>query len=80
MRTVLETKPRSRLSGGELKQLRRDGFVPVSISTRGDVTQQCTVSRQELANVLSRYGASALIELRATGSDSTILVIARSRS
>jgi len=65
------------MSGGALRQLRLEGFIPASISTRGEATQQCSVSRQKLTDILSRYGDSALIELQGTEEGGSVLVISR---
>jgi large subunit ribosomal protein L25 len=67
------------MTGGELNKLRRDGFIPASISSRGHETQQCTVSRQKLETILRAYGSSALIELQAQGASRNVLAIARAR-
>src|SRR5689334_11580896 len=77
MRTVLEYSARTQMSGGALSQLRRDGFIPASISKRGEDTQQCTVSRQKLEGILHGHGGSALIELQLPGESRSMLVIAR---
>ena len=50
------------LSGGALNQLRKDGFIPVSVSARSEDTQHGSVSRKQLEVILGQYGASALIE------------------
>jgi large subunit ribosomal protein L25 len=65
------------MTGGELNQLRRDGFIPATISTRGEATQQCTVNRQQLASILRQHGASALIEVSGTAEGGNVLVISR---
>jgi large subunit ribosomal protein L25 len=77
MRTTLQTKARSKMSGSELKQLIKDGFIPASVSTRGEDTLHCSVSQQKLMDVLAKYGASALIELQGDGDAKGRLVIAR---
>jgi large subunit ribosomal protein L25 len=77
MRTILESTVRHRMSGGALQQMRREGFIPASVSARGAATQHCSVSRQKLAEILSRYGASALIELQGTDEGGSVLVISR---
>ena len=77
MRASLASTVRHRMSGGALQQLRREGFIPASISARGEATQHCSVPRQKLTEILSRYGASALIELQGTEEGGSVLVISR---
>jgi large subunit ribosomal protein L25 len=77
MRTILASTVREPMSGGQLNQLRRDGFIPATISTRGEATQNCTVNRQKLAYILRQYGDSALIEVEGTAAGGSVLVISR---
>src|SRR5437016_330028 len=77
MRTVLDASVRPRLSGGALNQLRKDGFIPVSVSARAEDTQHGSVSRKQLEVILGQYGASALIEIKWPETAKKVLVIAR---
>src|SRR5258708_37760035 len=77
MRKSLETKPRGKMSNGEINQMRKEGFVPVSLSTRGEETQHYSVSRQGLADILRSQGASAIIELNGTSNKGAVLSISR---
>ena len=77
MRTVLDASVRPRLSGGALNQLRKDGFIPVSVSARAEDTQHGSVSRKQLEVILGQYGASALIEIKWPDAAKKVLVIAR---
>ncbi len=77
MRTVLESKVRERMTGGELKNMRRDGFIPATISTRGGATQSCVVNRDQLMNILHAHGDSAIIEVQGTAEGGSVLVIPR---
>src|SRR5579872_421840 len=77
MRTILDSTARHRMSGGALRQMRQDGFIPASVSARGAATQHCSISRQQLTDILHRYGDSALIELQGTAEEGSVLVISR---
>src|ERR1044071_8016682 len=77
MRKTLEIQPRNAMTKGQLKQLRRDGLVPASISMRGKETKHCAVPSQKLADILRNQGNSAIIELEGTGEKGTVLAISR---
>ena len=77
MRKTLDTQPRPETTKGKLRQLRRDGLIPASISMRGKETKHCVVPSQKLAEILRNQGASAIIELKGTGEKGTVLAISR---
>jgi large subunit ribosomal protein L25 len=77
MRMTLEAKSRGRLSGAEIAELRRQGFIPASISIRGEETRHCSISRDKLAAILREQGQSAIIELQSADGASNALVISR---
>lgn len=77
MRMTLQTRTRGRLTGSEMSGLRREGFIPASISTRGEATRHCSVSQEKLAAILQSHGQSAIIELQSEDGASDGLVISR---
>ena len=48
---------------GELNQLRRDGFVPVSVQHKGMPTAHYQLEAKPLDEFIRRYGEAALVEL-----------------
>lgn len=65
------------MTGSAMAALRREGFIPVSISERGEPTQHCSVSRQKLSDILRNHGNSAIIELQGLAGAPNCLVISR---
>jgi large subunit ribosomal protein L25 len=74
---TLDAKSRGRLTGAELNRLRREGYIPATISIRGEETRHCSVSRDKLAAILKSHGQSAIIELQSEDGLSRALVISR---
>lgn len=77
MRTTLASHKRAGMTGADLKRLRREGYIPATISTRGGTTQHCSVSLQKLTHILANHGASALIEIEGSDEAGGVLVISR---
>ena len=77
MSTKLQSIPRSSMTGGELTKLRKDGYIPASISTRGATTMHCSVNRDQLLEILQTHGRSAIIEIDGTEQSGSVLVISR---
>jgi large subunit ribosomal protein L25 len=65
------------MTGGEIKNMRLGGFIPATISTRGGETQSCVVNHDQLTEILSAHGNSAIIEIKGTAEGGSVLVIPR---
>src|SRR5437879_869541 len=78
MRARLDAQPRPPLSRGGIKQLRREGKTPVSISSRGQETRHFSVPAQALGEILAKGGKSAMIDLQIEGAKKPVMVVARS--
>jgi large subunit ribosomal protein L25 len=63
MRYQLKAKPIETLTKGELKQLRKDGFVPISIQHRGQETLHLQEEAKPLDDFIRQHGESALIDM-----------------
>ncbi len=61
---------RAAMTKGEVKQLRRDGMVPASISIRGQEAVSISVRKDELLKFLQRKGMTSVVQLDVSGSDS----------
>ncbi len=67
---VITVEKRSTVSSKNNKQLRRDGYVPASISCRGKESVSVLVKADELRRSLSTYGRNALFKLAMDGDSS----------
>lgn len=63
MRYQLRAKPIETLTKGQLKQLRREGFVPISIQHRGQETLHLQEEAKPLDDFIHQHGESALIDM-----------------
>jgi len=61
----LTITPRERSSKGAVRQLRRDGFLPGSISKKGEDAISFSISRDELRRALAANGMSSVYTLTA---------------
>lgn len=77
MRATLESRSRGRMTGNEMQTMRREGYVPATISMRGGVTTSCSIKRDRLMDILQSLGRSAIIQINGTGDAGTVLVISR---
>lgn len=76
-RASLVAKPRPPMSKGQVKQLRRSGFVPATVSHRGEETGQFQIPAREMAEILHRSGMAAVIEMQIEGTSDRLLVLPR---
>src|SRR5437660_1184431 len=77
MRATLEAKPRAPMSKGAVKRLRKEGLIPITVSMRGEKTQDYTIPSRDFHEIVRRNGRSGLIQLKGAGRGDGALVIAR---
>lgn len=76
-RASLLAKPRPPMTKGQIKQLRRSGFVPATVSHRGEETRQFQIPAREMTEILRRNGMAAVIEMQIEGTSDRLLVLPR---
>ncbi|HXG24763.1 MAG TPA: 50S ribosomal protein L25 [Chthonomonadales bacterium] len=76
-RASLVAKLRPPMTKGQVKQLRRSGFVPATVSHRGEATQQFQIPAKEMNEILRRSGMAAVIEMQIEGTSDRLLVLPR---
>jgi large subunit ribosomal protein L25 len=63
MRQQFRVRPIEARTKGELKQLRRDGFIPVSIQHRGQDTEHYQEEAKPLEEYIRHHGKASILEL-----------------
>lgn len=61
---TLSVSPRERSSKGAIKQLRREGFLPCSMSVKGEDSLSFSVSKDEFRKALNELGMSGIYTLQ----------------
>jgi large subunit ribosomal protein L25 len=76
MPQTITAKPIEARTKGELKSLRKSGWVPASIQHRGDETVHVTVERRLVDEFIRRHGVSGILEpqIAATGKRQTMQI------
>jgi large subunit ribosomal protein L25 len=64
MRISLEAKPRESVTKGQVRKMRREGWLPVTVSTKGEPTKEYTIAAHDFTEILRKHGPTALIELK----------------
>lgn len=64
MRKQLAARPRPEMTRGQIRQARREGLVPVSVSERGTETRHYLVPARELGEALQGGGGGTVVELK----------------
>ncbi len=59
----IKIQPREPMSKGEIKNLRREGFLPASISARGEDSVACSIKKDELMKSLAQNGRMSVFKL-----------------
>jgi large subunit ribosomal protein L25 len=67
METRLKATPIQARTKGELKRLRKNGMVPVSLQHRGEETRHLQMPLRPFLDFIRHHGESALIELEVAG-------------
>jgi large subunit ribosomal protein L25 len=67
METRLKASPIQARTKGELKRLRKNGFIPVSLQHRGEETRHLQMPLKPLLEMVRHHGESALIDLEIEG-------------
>ena len=62
MPQTMTVKPIQARTKGELKRLRKEGWVPASVQHRGEETAHVQVERRLLDEFIKRHGVSAILE------------------
>lgn len=65
------------MTKGQIKRLRAQGYVPVSVSGRGVETRHYSARTKDLSEILRRGGQAALIEVSVDGENGAILAMPR---
>jgi len=76
-RATIVAKPRQPMTKGQIKRLRQSGFVPVTVSHRGEQTKQFQIPAKEMIEILRRNGMASVIEMQVEGTSDRMLVIPR---
>jgi large subunit ribosomal protein L25 len=76
-RATIVAKPREPMTKGQIKRLRQSGFVPVTVSHRGEQTKQFQIPAKEMIEILRRNGMASVIEMQVEGTSDRMLVIPR---
>lgn len=71
---ILNVEKRTDTNSRKSKQLRREGYLPGSISSKGKDSLSVTVKTDELRRSLNSYGRNALFELAMNGNKITSMV------
>ncbi|MGC8666651.1 MAG: 50S ribosomal protein L25 [Chthonomonadales bacterium] len=77
MRARLRVVPRAPMTKGQIKKLRAQGYVPVSLSGRGVSTRHYSAPSKDLQEILRKGGQAALIEVLVDGEDGAVLAMPR---
>lgn len=74
--TQIAARPLQARTKGQVKQLRREGFIPVSIQHRGEETRHYELEAKPLQEFIHRHGEAALLDLSLApeGRTQTVLV------
>jgi large subunit ribosomal protein L25 len=67
MSNQLSVAPIQASSKGELKRLRKSGYVPISVQHRGEETLHLMCEAKRLKDFIAHHGETALIELQPKG-------------
>jgi large subunit ribosomal protein L25 len=63
MTAKFSARPITARTKGELKRLRRNGYVPVSVQHRGEETLHLEMESKPLNDFIRRYGETAIVDL-----------------
>lgn len=74
--TQIEARPVQAKTKGQVKRLRREGFIPVSIQHRGEETRHYELEAKPLQDFIYKHGEASLLDLSLApdGGTQTVLV------